>query len=61
MNRVAHGDVAAQEDPELLFHAMQNAAVLHIRIGAHANGVDVAPQNGIHPDAGVLVQHHIAR
>ena len=57
---VTHGDVLAEENSVLLFHAVQHAAILYVRMRAYANGVYVAAQYGIHPDAGVLAENHIA-
>jgi hypothetical protein len=39
---------------------MQYGAVLHVGAGAHADGVYVAAQYGVHPDRGLLAQNHVA-
>ena len=41
-------------------HSMQYGAVLHIRVGADADRVDVAAHHRVHPHAGMLAQRHIA-
>jgi len=41
-------------------HAVQDGAVLHVAVGADTDGVDVAADDGVHPDAGVLAEHDVA-
>src|SRR5690348_11644909 len=44
----------------LISHAVKHAAVLNIRIRSDADRVHVASNDGIHPDTGLLAQHHIS-
>src|SRR5438105_4101990 len=37
-----------------------HATILHVRMRADVDGMHVAAQNGIHPDAGVLAEHYIS-
>ena len=39
---------------------MEDAAVLHVGAGTDADGIDVAAQNGIHPDGGALAEDDVA-
>ena len=39
---------------------MEHGAVLHVGVGADADGVDVAADDSVHPDAGVLAEDDIA-
>ena len=57
---VADRDVVADIDAILFFHAVERAAVLNIGIVPDANLVHVAAQHGVHPDAGVLAENHVA-
>jgi hypothetical protein len=41
-------------------HPMQDCTILHIALCADADGVDIAPEDGIHPDAGVLAQSDVS-
>src|ERR1700677_3222209 len=59
-NGMAHGDVLADRDPISIFHAVQHAAILNVRVRADADCVDVAAQDGAHPDRGVLAEDDVA-
>src|SRR5579862_3848334 len=59
-DRVADRDVFAEIDAPLLLHAVEDAVVLHVGVGADADLVDVAADDGIHPDGGVFAQDHVA-
>src|SRR4051812_31812602 len=59
-HRVADGDPVADEDAVSFFHAVQHAAILNVGIRAHADGVNVATQHGVHPDTGIFAKFHIA-
>jgi small subunit ribosomal protein S21 len=39
---------------------VEDSAVLDVGVGADADGVDVAAQNGVHPDGGVFAQGDVA-
>ena len=51
---VAYGDQFADVDGVQVAHSVENRAVLNIGARADADGVDVAANDGVHPDAGVL-------
>src|SRR5277367_3017320 len=53
-------DVLAYGHAVLVLHAMQHAAILHIRVRPDADRVYVSAQHRIHPDRRVLAQHHVA-
>ena len=57
---VADGDPVADVDGVEIALAMEHGAVLHVGTGAHANGVYVASQNGIHPHRGLLAERNVA-
>jgi hypothetical protein len=57
---VAHGDVVANVDAILFFHAVEDGVVLNVGIMADANLVDVAAEDGVHPDAGVFSDDDVA-
>jgi hypothetical protein len=57
---VAHGDVVADVDAVLFFHAVEDAVVLNIGVVADADLVDVAAEDGVHPDAGVFAENDVA-
>src|SRR6266446_400499 len=57
---VAYGDVVADVDAVLFFHAVEDAVVLNVGIVADANLVDVAAEDCVHPDAGVLAENDVA-
>src|SRR5262249_51209694 len=59
-HRVPDGHVFTKENTVLVFHSMQHAAILNVRVGADADGVYVAAHHSVHPDARVLTQHDIA-
>jgi hypothetical protein len=44
----------------LLLHAMKNAAILDIAMRADADGVHIATENCVHPDAGMLAENDIS-
>jgi hypothetical protein len=60
MHVVADGDVVADVDAVLFFHAVEDGVVLNVGIMADADLVDVAAENGVHPDAGVFAENDIA-
>ena len=57
---VAHADVVAEVDAVLFFHAVEDAVVLNIGVVADADLVDVAAEDGVHPDAGVFAEDDVA-
>ncbi len=57
---VAYGDIVANVDAVLFFHAVEDAVVLNVGIVADADLVDVAAENGVHPDAGVFTENDVA-
>ena len=57
---VADGDPVADDDRIEVALAVEHGAVLHIGVGAHADGVDVTAQDGIHPHRGVLAEGDVA-
>jgi hypothetical protein len=57
---MAHGDVFAEIDAPLLLHAVEDAVVLHVGVCADADLVDVAADDGVHPDGGVFAEDHVA-
>ena len=57
---VADGDPVAHDDGIEVALAVEHGAVLHVGVGADADGVDVAAQDGVHPDRGVLAEHDVA-
>lgn len=57
---VADGDHLADEDWIEVAHAVEHGAILHVRAGADANGVDVATDDSVHPDAGVFAEGDVA-
>ena len=59
-DRVPDRNVLADKDAILLFHAMQNAAVLDIRVRADANRMHISAQDCVHPYARMFAEHHVA-
>ena len=57
---MADGDVFAEIDAVLLLHAVEDAAVLNVGVRADANFMDVAAEDGVHPDGGVFAQDDVA-
>ncbi len=57
---VAHGYVVADVDTILFLHAVEDAVVLDVGVVADANLVDIAAEDGVHPDAGVLAYDYVA-
>ena len=57
---VADRDPVANDDGIAIAHAMQHGAVLHIGVGADADGMHIAADHGVHPDAGVLAEGDVA-
>src|SRR5271163_2615922 len=51
---VADGDVVAEDQGVLVAHDVENAAVLNVGAGADADVVDVPPNHGAGPHAGVF-------
>src|ERR1039458_1190035 len=57
---VAHTDVVAQVDAVLFFHAVEDTVVLNVGIVADADLVNIAAEDGVHPDAGVFAEDDVA-
>jgi hypothetical protein len=57
---VADGDVVANVNAVLFLHAVQDAVVLNVGVVADADLVDVAAEDGVHPDAGVFAKNDVA-
>ena len=57
---MADGDPVADFDRIEVALAVEDGAVLDIGVGADADGVDIAAQDGVHPDRGVLAEGDIA-
>lgn len=57
---MAHRDVVTEVDAVFFFHAVENAVVLNIGIVSDADLVDIAAEDGVHPDAGVLPDDDVA-
>jgi hypothetical protein len=57
---VADGDPVAEGDGVDVAHAVEDGAVLDVGVSADADAVDVAADDGIHPDAGVFTEDDIA-
>ena len=57
---VADGDPVAHDDRVKIALAVENGAILHVGVGADADGVDVAAQDGVHPHGRSLAEDHIA-
>jgi hypothetical protein len=57
---VADRDVVADVNAVLLFHSVEDAAVLNIGVVTDANFVDVTTEHGVHPDAGMLAKNNVA-
>ncbi len=57
---VADGDPVADGDGIEVALAVEDRAVLNIGVGADLDGVDVAAQDGIHPDGGVFAECDVA-
>jgi hypothetical protein len=57
---VANGDIVANEDAVFSFHAMEDAVVLNVGVVADADLVNVAAEDRVHPDAGVLAEDDVA-
>ena len=57
---VADRQPVAHDDRVAVALAVKDAAILHIGAGADADGVDVAAQNGVHPDGRALTEDDVA-
>ena len=57
---VANGHPVAHDDRIEVALAVEHGAVLHVGVGADADGVHVAAQNGVHPHRGMLAEGHVA-
>ena len=57
---MADGDHLTDDDRVEVTHAVEDSAVLHVGASTDADGVDVASDDGVHPDAGVFAQDDIA-
>jgi hypothetical protein len=56
---VANGHPVAHDDRVGVALAVQHGAVLHVGVRAHADGVHVAAQYGVHPHRGALAQRDV--
>ena len=57
---MAYGDIVTNVNAVLFFHAVEDAVVLNVGIVAHADLVDVAAEDRVHPDAGVFAKNDVA-
>lgn len=57
---VADGDRISHDDGVFVAHAVEHGTILDVAAGADANGMNIPAQDGIHPDAGVFTEGHIA-
>src|SRR5437667_11278507 len=57
---MSHGHLLAHEHAVLLLHSMEHAAILHVGMRADPDGMHVAAQHRIHPDAGILAENYIS-
>jgi len=57
---MCNGDPVAHNDRIKVALAMENGAVLDVGVGADADGVDVATQNGVHPHRRALAEGYVA-
>ena len=57
---VANGDIVANVDAILFFHAVEDAVVLNVGIVADSDLVNVTAEDRVHPDAGVFAENDVA-
>jgi hypothetical protein len=57
---VADGDPVTHDDGIEIALAVEDGAILDVGVGADADGVDVTPQNGVHPNRGALAEYDVA-
>src|ERR1700674_4194557 len=57
---VAYGDIVANVNAVLFFHAVEHAVVLNVGVVADADLVNVAAEDGVHPDARVFAENDVA-
>jgi len=57
---VAHGDIVANVNAILFFHAVEGAVVLNVGVVADANLVNIAAEDSVHPDAGMFAENDVA-
>jgi hypothetical protein len=57
---VAYGDIVADVDAVLFFHAVEDAVVLNVGIVADADLMYIAAEDRVHPDAGVFAENDVA-
>lgn len=57
---MADGDPVAHMDRKEVALAVEDGAILHVGVGANADGVDITAQHGVHPDRGVCAEFYIA-
>src|SRR5262249_22988443 len=56
---VSDGDIFSEVHAVFLFHAVQDATVLHVGVRTDADLMHITAQDCVHPDAGVLAEHHV--
>jgi hypothetical protein len=56
---MANSDVIAHDTREIV-RQVQDGVVLDIRMVSDDNAVEVTPEHGVAPDAGVLTERHVA-
>src|SRR5687767_8732235 len=59
-DRVSDGDAVADVEREFTVVDMEDGVVLDVAIVTDADGVDIAAQGSVAPDAGTLADFHIA-
>src|SRR5438445_2353742 len=57
---MADRDLVAQNQRVLVFHHVQNRAVLNIRARTDSDIIDVAPDDDKRPDASIVADHDVA-
>src|SRR5207245_8464013 len=57
---MADRDLVAQNQRVLIFHHVQNRAVLDIRARTDADRIDVAPDDDKRPDASIVADHDVS-
>src|ERR1700730_16680895 len=57
---VTYGDIVANVNAVLFFHAVEDAVVLNVGVVANADLVYIAAEDGVHPDAGVFAENDVA-
>ena len=57
---MADSYVFAEEHSVLLFHPVQHATILNIRVSANADRMNVAADDRVHPDAGMFSEDNVS-